>query len=218
MRRLIALVAAAAHALALKTQGLGGGRLALSGAMYGAGKRRQKALKAYYANLSKKDADIVEDYVKTCATLDGGDLVLLRLDHLLEDLVALAADAVDLRDERFAVLKARKAMREQDLANNLGYDGVCLPYAPEEFGELSWLGSPNFPGRKVLDAFRASDRGAAGRGALTNARKDDIRKALYDGATPSRRVFCDARHCPRRWCFTQVHQAQVPLVEARLRG
>ena len=39
MRRLVALVVAAAHALALKTQGLGGGRLALSGAMYGAGKR-----------------------------------------------------------------------------------------------------------------------------------------------------------------------------------
>jgi len=178
----------------------------------------KKALKAYCANLSKKDADIVEDYVKTCATLDGGDLVLLRLDHLLEDLVALAADAVDLRDERFAVLKARKAMREQDLANNLGYNGVCLPYKDEERGELSWLASPQFPGREVLDAFRASDRGAAGRGALTNARKDDIRKALYDGATPSRHVFCDARHCPRRWCFTQVHQAQVPLVEARLRG
>ena len=44
MRRLLALVfVAAAHALALKTQGVGGGRLALldfSGAMQGAGKRR----------------------------------------------------------------------------------------------------------------------------------------------------------------------------------
>ena len=42
MRRLLALVAAAAHALALKTQGVGGARLALldfSGAMRG-GKRR----------------------------------------------------------------------------------------------------------------------------------------------------------------------------------
>ena len=42
MRRLLALVVAAAHALALKTQGVGGARLALldfSGAMRG-GKRR----------------------------------------------------------------------------------------------------------------------------------------------------------------------------------
>ena len=40
MRRLLALLVAAAHALALKTQGVGGGRLALldfSGAMRGAG-------------------------------------------------------------------------------------------------------------------------------------------------------------------------------------
>ena len=47
MRRILALVfVAAAHALALKTQGVGGGRLALldfSGAMQGAGKRRGRS-------------------------------------------------------------------------------------------------------------------------------------------------------------------------------
>ena len=48
MRRLLALVfVAAAHALALKTQGVGGGRLALldfSGAMRGAGGKRGSRL------------------------------------------------------------------------------------------------------------------------------------------------------------------------------
>ena len=97
------------------------------------------------------------------------------------------------RTERFQVQKDKLAAVEQGLACKLGFDGDCLPYKVEERGENSWLGSPDFPGdgsgRAALAEFRRSDRGAAGRGALTNKRKSDIRNALYDGATPSRQVF-----------------------------
>jgi len=59
MRVLLALVVAAAHALALKTQGLGGGRLALldfSGAMRGAKKRATRS-QAFQASPRRSAGD-----------------------------------------------------------------------------------------------------------------------------------------------------------------
>ena len=152
----------------------------------------QEELNKYIASCGR-DKDIVEDYVETCAALEGGDLVLLRLKCMKEETVKLAAEVADWRTERFQVQKDKLAAVEQGLACKLGFDGDCLPYKVEERGENSWLGSPDFPGdgsgRAALAEFRRSDRGAAGRGALTNKRKSDIRNALYDGATPSRQVF-----------------------------
>ena len=75
-------------------------------------------------------------------------------------------------------LRGEKAKTELTFAQDVGFDGVCMPYAPEESGEISWLAADRY--REAMAEFRQNDTGAAGRGALTDKRKNDIRKHLLN--------------------------------------